>query len=98
MWLSIEGIKGEKRNETGLWNRVHCNGTETSVSKRMSERASERVKERERESKGRARTYGKALIIEVDTGADASAAARSAHQIFRDYKVRTCYCDVPCVS
>lgn len=53
------------------------------------------VKGRCREERIR-QTYGEALIIEADTGADANTAARawSAHQIFRDYKVRTCRCDV----
>lgn len=52
-----------------------------------------RVKGREQ---ARARTYGKALIIEADTDADGNTAARSAYQIFRDYEVRTCCCDVVC--
>lgn len=41
----------------------------------------------EGDNQARERTYGGALIIEADTGADARATTRSAHQIFRDYKL-----------
>lgn len=57
---------------------------------------------REEERQARARTYGKALIIEADTDADGNTAAWSAYQIFRDYEVRTCcrdvVCTFPCVN